>query len=83
MKLSLSLEELLVMKALGKRPSVQGCARLRMQSLTVERVSYLIGELHRVGMVEAERAPDGEWLAGPLTVGGRTWLKAYGATIRD
>lgn len=83
MKIVLSLEELLVMKALAKRTNAQGYAAFRMQSLDAKRVSQLVGGLHRVGLVEAKRTPDGDWLAGPLTQGGRAWLNAYGMTIRD
>lgn len=79
-KISLSLEELLVMKALAKRPSVDGFARLKMQSLDVKRVSSLIYELHRLGLVEAQNHA-GDWLAGELTEGGRAWLKAYGLSL--
>jgi hypothetical protein len=82
-KISLSLEELLVMKALARRPRMDGYARFKTQSLDATRVSQLVGELHRVGLVEAKRTADGEWHAGPLTEGGSMWLKAYGMTIRD
>jgi hypothetical protein len=77
MKISLSLEELLVMKALARRPSVEGYARLKMQSLHREKVSAILGELQRVDLVKAEYQA-GEWLAGPLTEAGLAWLEAYG-----